>query len=301
MKSGIIPVKKPEGISSAAVVARVKKVLGAKKVGHTGTLDPFATGLLLCAVNQGTRISRFFLGGTKKYRAQIHLGIETDTYDRTGMPEKIADKQQLSTLDESDIYDVIQSFQGVQDQVPPIFSALKHEGQPLYKLARKGEKIQKPPRQIEIFSLDLLSVQMPYLEVDVHCSAGTYIRSLAFDIGRKLGCGANLSALCRTGSSQFTLDDAIDLETLEALDKLQAEDRTISLSKCLAFMPGIEVGGSVAEDVRHGRPLSVDDIQSPRPAETRSIRLLDCEGSLLAVVSLDETLKKYKYSCVFAN
>ncbi len=145
MKSGILPIHKPEGISSARVVALVKKALKAKKVGHTGTLDPFATGLLLCAINKGTRISRFFLSGHKQYTATVRLGVETDTYDKTGQVVAVAESGEVLRLAESQIKEVVDSFLGVQQQEPPSFSALKHEGQPLYKLARQGVSIKNLP------------------------------------------------------------------------------------------------------------------------------------------------------------
>lgn len=200
MKNGILAIHKPEGLSSARVVARVKKALGAKKAGHTGTLDPFATGLLLCAINKGTRISGYFLGGRKKYEARVCLGVETDTYDLTGQTVFSAEEK-VSKIKTEDIEVAVASFAGIQDQVPPAFSALKHQGQPLYKLARQGKKILKPPRRIEIFNIRIKNIESPHIDLEIFCSAGTYIRSIAFDLGRKLGCGAHLSKLCRTQSS----------------------------------------------------------------------------------------------------
>ncbi|MCK4766749.1 MAG: tRNA pseudouridine(55) synthase TruB [Desulfobacula sp.] len=227
MKSGIIAIHKPEGISSARVVARVKKVLTAKKLGHTGTLDPFATGLLLCAVNKGTRISRFFLDGHKRYIARVCLGVETDTYDLTGKTVFTASKNMMDSLNNEDVEQTVNSFIGIQDQVPPAFSALKHKGQPLYKLARQGKKIEKPPRQIEIFDISIKHIDLPNIDMEVFCSSGTYIRSIAFDIGRRLGCGAHLLKLCRTQSSAFKLEDAIQLDSLERLDKTIVEQRIV--------------------------------------------------------------------------
>jgi tRNA pseudouridine55 synthase len=148
MKDGILVVNKPEGISSAGVVGRLKRILGVKKIGHTGTLDPFATGVLLIAIGKATRISRFFLDGSKGYRAQVALGIETDTYDCTGNTTFTADTGALEQITQEDIDRVVAGFAGPQEQVAPAFSALKHQGQPLYKLARQGKMVQKPPRRI---------------------------------------------------------------------------------------------------------------------------------------------------------
>ncbi|MCK5837732.1 MAG: tRNA pseudouridine(55) synthase TruB [Desulfobacula sp.] len=301
MKNGLLSIHKPEGISSARVVARVKRLLGAKKAGHTGTLDPFATGLLLCGINQGTRISRFFLEGHKRYTARICLGVETDTCDLTGKTTFTALKNSLDTLKTEDIAATIASFVGVQDQIPPFFSALKHEGQPLYKLARQGIKIQKPPRQIEIFNIQILHMELPYIDVDVFCSSGTYIRTLGFDIGRKLGCGAHLSRLCRTQSSAFTLENAIDLEALERLDKTGAEQRIVPLADCLDFMPKISVDESMAKKIQYGQKLTLDEIGPPPASPDQSIRLIDENYQLLAIIQFAENRREFNYSCVFSR
>ncbi len=301
MKSGIIAIHKPEGISSARVVARVKKVLEAKKLGHTGTLDPFATGLLLCSVNKGTKISRFFLGGHKRYKARVCLGVETDTYDLTGKMVFTAPKNVMDTLRNEDIEQVVKSFVGIQDQVPPAFSALKHKGQPLYKLARQGKKIQKPPRQIEFFDISIKQIEMPYVDMEVFCSSGTYIRSLAFDIGEKLGCGAHLSKLCRTQSSAFKLEDAIQLDALERLDKKAAEKRIIGLSDCLEFMPEIVADNRIAKKIKFGQQLLAGELEPPLVKPDQSIKVIDHHNDLLAIIQLSENRQEYKYSCVFLS
>ncbi|MCP3875036.1 MAG: tRNA pseudouridine(55) synthase TruB [Desulfobacteraceae bacterium] len=301
MKSGILSINKPEGISSARVVARIKKVLNAKKVGHTGTLDPFATGLLLCAINKGTRISRYFLDGHKRYSAQLCLGVETDTYDLTGKPTFTAQKNVMDTLKIEDVKKAINSFAGVQDQIPPAFSALKHKGQPLYKLARQGQKIQKPPRQIKIFDIRVHHVKLPYVDIGVYCSTGTYIRSLAFDIGRKLGCGAHLSKLCRTQSSSFELEDAIDLDVLEGFDKKAIEQRIVPLSECLEFMPEILVDDPIIQRVKFGQKLKKDDIGPSEASPGQSIKVIDKNNDLLAIIQLSENRQDYNYSCVFLS
>ena len=301
MKNGIIAIHKPCGISSARVVARVKKALGAKKVGHTGTLDPFATGLLLCAINQGTRISGFFLGGHKRYLARICLGVETDTYDLTGKTISCAPKTVMEGLKNQDIEEIVKSFIGVQDQVPPAFSALKHEGQPLYKLARQGKIIQKPSRQIEIFDILINHIDLPNIDIDVFCASGTYIRSLGFDIGRKLGCGAHLSKLCRTQSSQFLLDNAIELDALERLDKNAVEQRIVPLSNCLEFMPQMVANKSIAQKIQFGQKLLKKEFSDIPEKKGQLIRVIDDKNNLLAIVQLNENREEYNYSCVFSS
>ncbi len=301
MKSGIIAVNKPCGISSARVVARVKKALGAKKVGHTGTLDPFATGLLLCGINKGTRISGFFLGGHKRYLARICLGVETDTYDLTGKTVFTAPKKVMDGLKKQDIQESVKSFIGIQDQVAPAFSALKHEGQPLYKLARQGKKIQKPPRQIEIFDICINHIDLPNIDIDVFCASGTYIRSLGFDLGRKLGCGAHLSKLCRTQSSQFLLDNAIELDALESLDKNAVEQRIVPLSKCLEFMPQMLASKSIAQKIQFGQKLLKKEFSDIPEKKGQLIRVIDDKNNLLAIIQLNENREEYNYSCVFSS
>ncbi len=300
MRSGIIPIHKPEGISSAQVVSRVKKTLGAKKVGHTGTLDPFATGLLLCSINKGTRISRFFLDGDKRYRANVCLGIETDTYDLTGKVVREADTLTLKSITREEIRETVLDFQGPQKQVPPVFSALKHKGQPLYKLARQGKKIEKPPRDITIYEIKILGIDLPNIDLEIYCSSGTYIRSLAHDMGELLGCGAHLSGLCRTQTSSFLLDKALDLNVFEALDKREAEHHIIPLSDCLDFMPKCTVDQEMAKMISHGQKIPFNRLEDEFPTSDGFVKLVDSTGELLAIIECDKHLQEYNYCCVFA-
>jgi len=299
MINGIIAINKPEGISSARVVARVKKALGVKKAGHTGTLDPFATGLMLCSINKATRISQFFLDGHKKYLAKICLGRDTDTYDLTGKTIFKVSQDVISTLTKQDINKVVKTFKGVQDQIPPAFSALKHKGQPLYKLARQGKMVQKPPRKVEFFELNIKNIELPYIDLEVYCSSGTYIRSLAFDIGKKLGCGAHLAALCRTASSAFKLENAIKLSDFETLDTHAAKERIIPMSDCLNFMPKIVVDNCIIKKIRFGQKLFIKELASPISSPGLSIKIVDASNDLLAIVQLNENMLEYNYSCVF--
>ena len=315
MKSGILVVNKPKGISSAGVVNRLKRLLKVKKIGHTGTLDPFATGVLPIAVGQATRISKYFLKGVKGYHAQVTLGIETDTCDCTGTVTHTASSGCLAALDSDQVKEVVAGFLGPQEQIPPAYSALKHKGQPLYKLARQGQIIQKPPRPIEIMSIAMENYRMdtnghPIFDMSVICSGGTYIRSLAHDIGVALGCGAHLSALQRTRSSQFKIEHAVDLDGLEKMSPLDIETRFISMSKCLGFLPAIVANSETAGKVKYGQPLSARACPMPdtlRIAGDKNdaqnsmldIRVLDSDDNLLAIVTPDKSGKTYKYCCVF--
>jgi tRNA pseudouridine55 synthase len=315
MKNGILVVNKPQGISSAGVVSRLKRLLKVKKIGHTGTLDPFATGVLPIAVGQATRISKYFLKGVKGYCAQVTLGIETDTYDCTGTVTHTASSDHLTALEADQVEDVVAGFWGHQEQIPPAYSALKHKGQPLYKLARQGKVVEKPPRPIEIMAIAMENFHMnangyPVFDMPVTCSGGTYIRSLARDIGVELGSGAHLSALHRTRAGRFKIEDAVDLERFENMPLGDIEARFLSMSQCLGFLPAIIVDNEIAGKIKHGRPLSVAELPMPVGLPIGNgysgiqnnfsdIRVLDSDDNLLAIVTPDKFGETYKYCCVF--
>lgn len=207
---GIFNIDKPVGITSHDVVARVRRLTGQKRVGHAGTLDPAASGVLPILLGQATRVAEYLSESGKAYRATIRFGIETDTYDAEGRIVGEADV----TLMRSDIERVLPGFLGGQMQRPPIYSALKRDGQPLYALARAGKSVEIEPRPITIESLDIIDWNTPLLVLDVVCSKGTYIRSLAHDLGERLGTGAHLAALVRTRSGPFQLEASIGLDAL---------------------------------------------------------------------------------------
>lgn len=308
MKDGILVVNKPEGLSSAAVVGRLKRLLQVKKIGHTGTLDPFATGVLLIAVGQATRISRFFLDGSKAYLAQVTLGVETDTYDCTGTWGATEDPGTLSAITLHQIQQVTDQFQGVQEQVAPAYSALKHNGVPLYKLAREGKAVTKPPRRVEIHEISAENLRLsqtgyPVFDLAVSCAGGTYIRSLAFDIGRKLGCGAHLSGLVRTRSSQFEISEALALEALEVMSRDEIDERILPMARCLEFLPGITAAPEIVGKIRHGQKIQPEDFPETDPHSPGDgeefLKVLDDTGRLLAIVQPSGPAMPYNYCCVF--
>lgn len=302
MKHGVIVVDKPEGISSAKVVACVKKLLGAGKAGHTGTLDPFATGVMLCGINQGTRISRFLLGGPKTYQAEIRLGIVTDTLDRTGKVDYESDPEGVLSLSPQTIRETVGQFCGRLRQVPPVYSALKHNGQPLYKLARQGRQVTKPPRDVEIYSLEILNIDLPFLSTNVHCSAGTYIRSLARDIGDALGCGGHLSSLRRTESCGTGIDQAVKLSELMEMDQAEAWKRVLPMAGMLKDMPEVTAGPALCRHLAFGRAISVADLDiDPGSLETGFLKVMDVEGELAAILEVDKSGQSYNYCCVFID
>ncbi|MDH3356751.1 MAG: tRNA pseudouridine(55) synthase TruB [Desulfobacteraceae bacterium] len=296
--SGIIVVDKPPGITSAKVVARVKKLLKARKAGHTGTLDPFATGVLVCCINRATKLSRFFLHGEKKYEAVLHLGVETDTQDSTGTVTAICNTVEFSN---KTIQSAFRKFEGTIKQLPPIFSALKHKGVPLYKLARSKKPVQKPARQVSIITLKILEVHLPTIRFEVFCSAGTYIRTLCADIGASLGCGGHLKELRRTESSGFTIADAVTLEELEDLTFLKkSSDRIINMSNALKGIPEHIADNVLVKKIMHGHIITKNDFMFETiNASEDFIKIVDTDKKLVAILKYSNDKNRYDYCCVF--
>ncbi len=210
-KNFVINLNKPEGITSQQAVTKIKRILSAKKAGHAGTLDPVATGILLICVNEATKIARFLTETDKEYIAVMKLGEKTDTLDSEG---RMLRKVENIAIDGKTINKALEKFKGAIKQTPPMYSAIKFSGQPLYKLARKGIKVERKPKEINIYELDVLSFNPPFLEIRVACSKGTYIRSLCDDIGEELGVGAHAIAIKRTRVGDFSIMDSVTFEKL---------------------------------------------------------------------------------------
>lgn len=213
---GVLLLDKPEGLSSNHALQRARRAMDAAKAGHTGTLDPFATGLLVCCMGKATKLSGAMLNADKSYRATLRFGEETDSGDLTGNIVARAPAD-FAGVDETALCDVLSRFQGIIEQIPPMYSALKRDGKPLYEYARAGIEVERAPRQVTIYRIDLLACHGMTAEIDVACSKGTYIRTLAQDIGRVLGCHAHLAALRRTHVGPFSLDRAVALDALQAM------------------------------------------------------------------------------------
>jgi tRNA pseudouridine55 synthase len=212
MPDGILNLDKPLGPSSHDIVAQVRDLTDVRRVGHAGTLDPLATGVLVvCVGRSATRVSEYLMNGRKTYRAQIRLGITTETYDGEG---RILTKTPTDDITRDQVEEALIGFQGTIEQVPPMYSALKHKGKPLYRLARKGVEVKRSPRQVEIYHLALTDCNLPFCTLEMTCSPGTYVRTLAHDLGQSLGCGAYLTGLVRLASGIFRLEDATSLEEL---------------------------------------------------------------------------------------
>ena len=301
--NGVVIIDKPTDRSSAKVLAEVKAIYQVAKAGHGGTLDPFATGVLVCCLNQATRLSRFFLHSRKTYEAVLRLGVETDTQDATGQEIHCVPVPPLS---EARVREVAERFEGQQMQQPPVYSALKHQGTPLYKLARQGRPVRKPPRSVMVYKIDLVKMDLPDIRMTVTCSAGTYIRTLCADIGKTLGCGGHLIALRRTASSGFGIDEAVSIEALKAMDPQRRSAIVIPMADALRGMPAFIAEADLCHRIAHGQPLSAEDLPSetlPREgfgaAGDQWIKVVDRRNQLKAVV---EVLPDggYNYGCVFS-
>lgn len=292
-------IDKPASITSAGVVAKVKRCLRAKKVGHTGTLDPFATGLLVCCMNKATRLAGILGSLTKIYEAVLWLGVRTDTQDATG--RTIAETTNLSFA-KNKIEGVFAEFIGSRKQVPPMFSALKHQGVPLYKLARAGRGIVKPPRPITIYSLEVLQIELPKVHFKVCCSKGTYIRTLAADIGDALGCGGHLAGLRRLACGQFKVEDALTLDELMAMVQRDCVGkRVMTMYEALKGIPEAVVNDRMSAEIRCGRPLVKSDLNTSDQVTLPWLKVVDSQKRLIAVVSQDRNSERFRYHAVFSH
>jgi tRNA pseudouridine55 synthase len=280
MIDGFIVVDKPAGITSHDVVGMVRRMARQKRVGHTGTLDPFATGVLPIALGEGTKAIHFLDEGTKEYQAVMVLGTATDTQDCTGT---IINSGDWSGITEQAVTDVCQAMLGRQSQLPPMFSALKKNGVPLYKLARQGAEVEREAREIEIFALVVDRISLPEVAFTVRCSRGTYVRTLAHDIGMKLGCGAHLMQLRRTMSGPFTIADAVSSELLQ--ERIEQGTGIVSPLAALSHLPDLVLSEKGVARVGHGIAPTKDDLQGPMDAITSPGQLvrLSQGGKLLAV------------------
>lgn len=274
---GFLNIDKPRDWTSHDVVAKARRGLEVKKIGHAGTLDPLATGVLILCVGGATRLSDYVMHATKTYRARVHLGITTDTYDADG---EITAQTDASHITREQVEAALTPFIGAIQQMPPMYSAIKQDGRKLYELAREGKTVERQPRPVRIDSLTIDDWQSPQFTLTVVCSAGTYVRSLAFDLGEALGVGAHLAALTRSASGRFTLDNAVTLDDL--LAAADWEQHLIPSSVALGDYPRVIVSGQDADDLTHGRPIPRQDETPPTAASVAFAYRAD--GSLLAIL-----------------
>jgi tRNA pseudouridine55 synthase len=248
---GVLLLNKPVGITSNAALQKAKWLLNAKKAGHTGTLDPFADGLLPLCFGEATKFSAYLLDADKRYRAVLQLGVTTSTGDPEGAV--LLTREVAVSCD--DVNALLPRFTGEIEQIPPMHSALKHQGRPLYEYARQGIEIERRPRRVHIRALQLLECAPPRVVLDVQCSAGTYVRTLAQDIGEALGCGAHLVALTRTAAGGFALEHAHALAELEALPAEKRQSLLSAADDLVAHLPSVELNAAAAEALCQGRTV----------------------------------------------
>ncbi len=279
MKNGLIILNKSEGLSSQAAVNRIKRIFGVKKAGHTGTLDPLATGVLPVLLERGVKASEFMLTKDKHYRATLMLGITTDTEDITGAV--------LSTCDtipeEDEVVRTAQSFIGEYMQIPPMYSALKVGGKKLCDLARAGKKIERSARAVNIFSIGIKRLSEREYSLDVHCSKGTYIRTLCADIGKKLGTGGVMKALCRTEASGFSLSCAHTLDELEAMSENELFATVIPVEKIFADRPRLVLSDFYSRLAKNGVEIYLKKIGAKEFNIGERVRLYDSEIRFFAL------------------
>jgi len=296
---GCFIIDKPAGLTSHDVVARVRKAIGEGRVGHTGTLDPFATGVLVVLVGRATRLAQFLSGADKEYEAVIRLGYATDTGDVTGTrlkPEETftAETQRTQSFRREDIEAAMASLRGRIEQTPPMYSAKKVEGRKLYQLARRGEEVERQPVLVNVSEFAAITHNGALLnnnddktrdlKVHVVCSAGTYIRTLAEDFGNQLGVGAHVAELRRTRAGQFKIENAITLERLNELAQLESlEQMLISPDATLSSLPALQLGADAARRIVHGIDLQLEGANGSSWTSGQAVRLRNEDGQLIAV------------------
>jgi tRNA pseudouridine55 synthase len=296
---GVLIMDKPAGMTSHDVVARVRRVTGQRRVGHTGTLDPFATGVLVMLVGRATRLAQFFSGADKEYEAVIRLGHATDTGDITGVPiESNASAQPAPSFSKKEIESALASLRGEIEQTPPMYSAKKVGGRKLYELARRGQEIERKPVRVNVGAFETLDRDdalitppgLHDLKVRVVCSAGTYIRTLAEDFGRKLGAGAHVAELRRTRAGRFSIAEAVTLDQLSELaESLKIDAALISPDAAISHLPAVSLSDDEVARALHGAGLQIENPDASTWPNGQAVRMRDDDGELVAVGTYDET------------
>ena len=293
---GIFNVDKPPGITSMDVVRQIKRFSSQRHVGHAGTLDPAATGVLPVSLGQATRLMQFIVNTSKEYLATVHLGVSTDTYDSLG---EVTHRQNVSDVTAGMIEAALASSRGVFEQTPPAFSALKKQGRRLYALARDGVAVQAPPRTVEVLKLELVEWQPPQARLSVQCSRGFYVRSLAHDLGQALGCGAHLSQLRRLRTGTFCADDATPLEALKtSLENNTWEPLFLPPDSVVLHLPAVQMDSWEARQVTHGQavPLSPGTHYASHLQKARGYSR---DGLFVALMRFDRTTTMWQPFKVF--
>lgn len=283
---GVLNINKPAGMTSHDVVDEVRRILRMRRVGHTGTLDPQATGVLPICVGRATKIARFLTAADKEYLIQMSLGIRTDTMDAGG---KVLEESSQIPQTAKEVEEAFSHFRGDIHQIPPLFSAKKYHGERLYRLARRGEVVEREPIAVKIYELELLSYEPPFVRFRVFCSKGTYARALCDDIGRALGCGGHLHSLVRLKAGQFRLEEAITLSHLQELkEQGRLSEVLLPVEEALDHLPEVRITPDSSRSVLHGGSLALQDVVSLPPglSEGGMVRILGMRRKLLSLAVL---------------
>ncbi|NLG71089.1 MAG: tRNA pseudouridine(55) synthase TruB [Chloroflexi bacterium] len=289
--SGVLVVDKPVGLTSHDVVQIIRRGTGIRRAGHTGTLDPRASGVLVILIGPAVRLSEYVSASDKRYQATIRLGSSTDTYDSEGRITSTAD---IGDITEEKFNEILQQFVGEMEQVPPPYSAVKVKGKKAYEMARHGQEVDLEPRTVQVYSLEVLEWAPPEAVIDVYCSSGTYVRSLAHDLGKELGTGAHLIGLRRTKSGRFTLRDAVPLRRLqEAFDAGNWYRYLIPAAEALSDWPMVELDADAVELIRHGHRVPAAE------GQTGWARGVSQQGDLVALLEVDEESGEWQPRKVF--
>ncbi len=290
--SGVLVVDKPVGLTSHDVVQIIRKGTSIRRAGHTGTLDPRASGVLVILVGPAVRLSEYVSASDKRYQAVVSLGTSTDTYDADG---RVVGQNPVD-ITEAQFEEALSKFVGEIEQVPPPYSAVKVKGRKAYEMARDGEDVQLEPRVIQVYSLELLEWAPPEAVIDVYCSSGTYVRSLAHDLGEELGTGAHLVGLRRTKSGRFTLRDAVPLRKLrEAFDNGNWYQYLIPAAEALSDWPAVELDHDQVDSVRHGHRIPGE---APEKKNAMARGISD-QGELVALLEYDDESGEWQPKKVF--
>jgi len=289
--SGVLVVDKPVGLTSHDVVQIIRRGTGIRRAGHTGTLDPRASGVLVILIGPAVRLSEYVSASDKRYQATIRLGSSTDTFDADG---RITDSFPTDSISEELFTETLQQFVGEMEQVPPPYSAVKVKGRKAYEMAREGEEVDLAPRIINVYSLEVLEWAPPEAVIDVYCSSGTYVRSLANDLGKALGTGSHLVGLRRTKSGRFTLRDAVPLRRLqESFDAGNWYRFLIPAAEALADWPMVELDADQVELIRHGHRIPAE------PDQKGWVRGVSQQGDLVGLLEIDEETREWQPRKVF--
>lgn len=289
--SGVLVVDKPVGLTSHDVVQVIRKGTNIRRAGHTGTLDPRASGVLVVLIGPAVRLSEYVSASDKRYQAILRLGATTDTYDADG---KVTSSRPVEHITEDQFQDELQHFVGEIEQVPPPYSAVKVKGRKAYEMAREGEEVDLAPRKITVYSLDLLEWAPPEAVIDVYCSSGTYIRSLAHDLGENLGCGAHLVGLRRTKSGRFTLRDAVPLRKLkDAFQEGNWYQYLIPAAEALGDWESVELSEEQIDAIRHGHRIPAQE------GSHKLVRGISQMGELVALMEFDHATNEWQPRKVF--